>query len=519
MPAFVPAWRPHPEDFAISTKHVAIIGAGVGGLAAAIDLAAKGVRVTLLERAPVPGGKLHTIGPLGIDAGPTTLTMRWVFEALFQRAGVSFADQLVLTRPETLARHAWAGEQHLDVFADIPRTADAIGAFAGPADAKGYLAFQAQARRIYETLKPRFLNAAQPQGLELLLGAGPLGARRLQPLTTLWTAVGRHMADPRLHQAFSRYSTQFGTSPFQAPAAMMLLAHVEQSDTWLVEGGMELLAAALAALAASQGAVLRTGAPVREIIVNGGSAAGVRLDSGETIEADAVLMNGEPAALAAGLLGPRAARATTAVRFPQRSLSANSWAMLAEAHGLPLARRTLFFSSDLKLEFDLINAGRLPTEPTVTIHAQDRTDPAIGASNGPANGPERLLLTVNAPPSGDRRAFSQVEIDQCMQGITGLLRRCGLELRPAAAPVMTTPATAHRQFPASGGALYGPALEGAAAAFRRPGARTKVPGLYLAGGSTHPGPGLGPAALSARQAVLSILQDLAPKRPGLFRSA
>ena len=509
------------RDSAITTKHVAIIGAGIGGLAAALDLAVQGIRVTVLERAAAPGGKTRAVlvgqspNQIPIDAGPTTLTMRWVFDALFAHAGTTMAEHLVLTQATTLARHAWAGEQTLDLHADIDRSADAIGQFAGTREAAGYRSFCKQARQIYETLETPFLKAALPQGLDLLAATGPLGAARLKPFTSLWTAVGAHMQDPRLRQLFSRSSTQYGTPPFQAPAAMMLLNHIEQSGTWTIEGGLHRLAETLAALAARHGATIRTEAPVREIIIANGAATGVRLDNGEVIRADAVVMNGEPAALATGLLGSKAvAAATSAMKFPQRSLSANGWAVMAEAIGVPLLHQNVFFSRDTRLEFDLINSGRLPTEPTITLAAQDRaptgTPPAPGT-------PERMLITVNAPPSGDRRAFSQVEIDQCMQGMTSLMKRCGVELRLTGLPVMTTPAIYHRLFPASGGALYGNAYNGVSAALKRPGNRTRLSGLYLAGGSTHPGPGVPLSALSGRLAAASIVKDLAPPRGALNR--
>ena len=482
----------------------------MGGLAAAVDLASAGQRVTLLERAPNLGGKVRevSVGPHAIDTGPTLLRMRWVFDDLFAAAGTALSDHVTLKQAATLGRHAWAGEQRLDLFADAKRSADAIGAFAGAKDAAGFLAFCQQAKRIYETLENRFIKAPKPQGTDLVLSAGPLGLMRLKPLQTLWDAVGTHMKDPRLRQLFSRTSTDYGTPPFQAPAAAMVFAHMERSGVFLVEGGMGRLVDAMARLATGHGAEIRLNCGVKEITANANGTTGVRLDNGEALRADAVVMTGEPSAVATGLLGRGVTRAAPVIKFPQRTLSASTWAVVAEAHGMPLLRRTVCFSRDTRLEFDLINSGRLPTEPTITLIAQDRPD---GNAPAPA-GPERILLAVNAPASGDRRAFSQVEIDQCLQGMTALMNRCGLELRLTDAPVMTTPATFHRLFPASGGALYGPAMNGPTAPFGRPASRTKMKGLFLAGGSTHPGPGMGAAVLSGRLAAKAVLDELAPPR-------
>ena len=132
---------------------------------------------------------------------------------------------------------------------------------------------------------------------------------------------------------------------------------------------------------------------------------------------------------------------------------------------------------------------------------------------GPAE-PERLLLLVNAPPMGDARDFSQEEIERCRETAFGALRRSGLavESRPEAT-VTTTPRDFARLYPATGGALYGQASHGWTASFTRPTARTKIEGLYLAGGSTHPGPGVPMAALSGRLAAASIVADLTSASP------
>ena len=481
----------------------------MGGLAAAIDLAGQGLRVTLVERARAPGGKMRQVFADGrpIDAGPTVFTMRWVFESLFADAGQSLSDHLTLRPATTLARHAWAGSPLLDLFADRRRSAEAIAAFAGPKDGAGYLAFCEQAARIYRTLEGPFIKSARPSAAGLVQSTGVLNALRLMPFHTLWSAVGTHLTDPRLRQLFGRYSTYCGTSPYLAPATLMLVAHVEQEGVWLVDGGMHQVAQALARVAAGLGVDLRYGTHVADLTLAAGRASGVRLADGETIAADAVVLNGEPTALAAGLLGPNAKAAAQAVPFPQRSLSAVTLAGVAETGGLPLLRHTVLFSGDYKREFDDIAAARLPAEPTTYICAQDRTD----QDAPPATAPERLLILVNAPATGDGQAFSQQEIERCTNAMTGLTQRCGLRIRFTEPPIQTAPAEFNRLFPASAGALYGPAVNGGMASFKRPLSRTKLPGLYLAGGSTHPGAGVPMAALSGRQAALSVVQDLAPR--------
>ncbi len=248
-------------------RRVIVIGAGVGGLVAGLMLAAAGMQVTILERAGAPGGKLHevTTGGVRLDAGPTVFTMRWVFDEIFAATGTNFADHVSLRPVATLARHAWDAPARLDLFADIERTADAIGRFAGAADARGYRTFCARAAGVYATLEHSFIRAASPTPLSLVQAAGLRGLGdlwRIAPFRTLWRALGEDFRDPRLRQLFGRYATYNGSSPFAAPATLMLIAHVERDGVWLIDGGMYRLAAALAAAAERHGAVLRLNAEV-----------------------------------------------------------------------------------------------------------------------------------------------------------------------------------------------------------------------------------------------------------------
>jgi 1-hydroxycarotenoid 3,4-desaturase len=495
----------------MGTDRVIVVGAGIAGLVAALLLARQGLDVVVVERADRPGGKLRqiAIGDARIDSGPTVLTLRGIFEEIFAEAGERLADHLTLRPLEVLARHAWASGQTLDLFADIDRSADAIAAFAGRAEAVSYRAFCARARRSFEALDAAFLRAPRPSlpGLLRNVGVGRLaGLWGAAPMTTLWRALGSHFRDPRLRQLFARYATYSGASPFEAPATLMVIAHVEQQGVWLVEGGMQRIAESLERLAGALGASFRYGEEARRIVVENGRAAGVILAGGERLAADAVLVGADAAALAAGLLGRQAAKTVSPLVRARRSLSAVTWSMLVETEGFPLQHHSVFFSRDYRAEFDdIFRRARLPTEPTVYVCAQDRTN-----DSAPPHGRERLLCLVNAPPRGDAPALSTSEIDACEVRTFQVLQRAGLNIRRHdGASVRTTPMDFDRLFPATGGALYGPAQHGWMASFRRPGARTRLPGLYLAGGSTHPGPGLPMVALSGRQAAASLLMDLA----------
>jgi 1-hydroxycarotenoid 3,4-desaturase len=490
---------------------VVVVGAGIGGLVCALQLARQGLDVTVCEKTDAPGGKIRTVEVDGqaIDSGPTVFTMRWVFEQIFNDAGTALDEHLTLTPATILARHAWPEGGRLDLHADVDQSAVAISQFAGSAEGKAYLDFCARARATYETLEKPFILSPQPSPTSLAFGAGLRGLGdlwRISPFTTLWQALSGHFQDPWLRQLFGRYATYCGSSPFDCPATLMLVAHVEQQGVWLVEGGMHRLAVAVEQLAAKAGATFRYRSGVRTIETQRGAACGVTLESGERLDADAIVVNADPAAISDGLLGVDARRAAKVDRA-SRSLSAITWAMTATARGFDLSRHNVFFSGDYRAEFDdIFQRDRLPREPTVYVCAQDR-----GEAEGTPSGPERLLVLINAPPIGDQHAFDTEEVDQCTHRTFDLLRRCGLELT-SRDQIMTTPADFNRMFPGTGGALYGQASHGWTASFSRPTARTPVPRLYLAGGSTHPGPGVPMAALSGRLAAARVLADLASTR-------
>lgn len=493
-----------------SDRRVVVVGAGVGGLVAALLLACRGLEVTLVERAGTPGGKMRQLMVDGvpIDAGPTVFTMRWILEQIFERAGANLADTLEMKPLSVLARHAWDGGERLDLYADAGRSADAIGRFSSSAEATRFLQFCRQARAVYDALEGPYIRSQRPSLTSMTTGLGPAGLgvlAGLGPFATLWQLLARRFQDPRLRQLFGRYATYCGASPWQAPATLMLVAQVEMDGVWAVEGGMHAVARALADLAAKRGVAFRYGTGVAQIDIRNGRACGVRLDGGESLPADAVVFNGDIGALSAGLLGAAARRAVPLVRPQSRSLSALTWAMRVRTRGFPLVRHNVFFQQDYAAEFtDIFERARLPRAGTVYVCAQDRHDDADAP-----DGRERLLMLVNAPATGDGGGPDSSEIDTCEHTSLALLERAGLTIeRDPERVQITSPRDFEQLFPGTGGALYGQASHGWMASFRRSSAQSLVPGLYLAGGSVHPGPGVPMAAMSGQLAAATLMAHL-----------
>jgi 1-hydroxycarotenoid 3,4-desaturase len=471
---------------------VVVIGAGMGGLVAAALLAARGLPVLVIERAATPGGKIREVmaGGVAVPAGPALLTLRPVFESIFLAAGDDLSARVTLRPKPSLGQHRWMDGARLDLPVEAGAAADAVGDFAGAAAVRGYLAFRERAKRIHDALEGPFLHAQRPGALALAAQAGLRGLLGASPFGTLWDALAEFFPDRRLRQVFSRVATYVGSSPLRAPATLMLVSHVEHQGLWAVEGGVSRLVEALAAVAARHGAAFRHGATVGEVMVRGGRAAGVRLGDGEAIEARAVVVNAEPASLA-GIAG-----AVEALPAEKRSFSAVTWAMRADTAGIG-AMQTVLHADDPTAEYaDIGYRARLPAVPTVTLWSHERA----GAAG--------LLAMVNAPARADVRPLPDDALARCEETVFARLRDAGLAL-PRDGAVVTTPTDFARLFPGSGGALYGPAVHGWQAAFSRPGARTRLPGLFVCGGGTHPGAGVAMAAISGRLAAARVIEDRA----------
>lgn len=491
----------------LKSPKILIVGSGIGGLTAAMELAHQGLDVTVIEKNSGPGGKIRQVeaGSSWIDSGPTVFTMKWVFDELFDDCGENFDSKFELESLNILARHSW-GESFLDLYADKRDSANAIGKFSGAQQAKLFLDFCETAKKVYQALRTPFIESPRPTMMGMMSKLGFSKSKALWdigPFGNLWSTLERYFPDPRLHQLFGRYATYCGSSPYLAPSTLMLIAQVEMEGVWSIKGGMVKIPEVIARLAEKKNCHFQYNSEVQSLDISEGKVRGALLSTGEYLRCDYLIFNGDINALQHGLLGEKASLAIPKNLVQTDSLSAITWSIQAKASGFPLVRHNVFFNQPYHNEFsDIFNKQRIPENPTVYICAQDRTD--LANDN---NQDERLLCLVNAPANASNSPYDMKEVDQCEQKVFSLMNQYGLQLQDAKV-TRTSPQEFAKLFPGRGGALYGQATHGWMSSFQRLGSQSQISNLLLTGGSTHPGPGVPMAAMSGRLVAATLMDHL-----------
>jgi len=488
-------------------KSVVVVGGGVGGLAAAIRLAAAGHEVLLLERSGRVGGKLarHRAAGFSWETGPSLLTLPGVFDELLGLAGTSLAAACRPVRLDVTCRYHFADGSSFatrDDPADTRAEVESLSPGSGPA----WDRWRRRAGRVWSTAERTFF-AGPIEDPMALMGRmrSPLDLLAIDPLPTLHQRAARTFADPRLVQWACRYATYAGSDPWRVPATLGCIPHIEQAyGCWALLGGLATLADALEAAATALGASVRTGAEVAAVLCDGpgGRVTGIRLVTGEVVAADVVVADVDAAHLYTDLLPDPGGRRR--VRAAGRSTSGFVLLLGASGRTEGLDHHSVLFSADYRQEFADIAAGRPPSNPTIYICAADRTDPRAAPP-----GSESLFVLVNVPSDEDgSSAWDQGRADAYATRILGVIDRRGLDLRRRLVhQELITPADLAVRHRAVGGAIYGTSSNGRRAAFTRPANRGRRPGLYLVGGSSHPGGGLPLVALSAKIAAAMIEAD------------
>lgn len=492
-----------------SNKPIIIIGAGIGGLSTAIRLAAAGRHVVVYERNDRVGGKMnqHQADGFYWDTGPSIITMRHVFEELFAAADRRLDDYITLEPVEPLTRYFYRDGTMLDATRDLSRFVQQIAAL-DERDVEGYLDFLAFAARVHRVTGPVFIYN-QPPTLASFTQVSPLDYLRVGVGRTLWQAICKRVRSPHLRQLLARYATYVGASPFQAPATLSVIAHVELSGgVWYPQGGIYSVAAGMACLARELGVAIHTGCGVESIVVENGRATGVRLENGEQIAARAVVANVDVTTVYQQLLPEEATSESRLRKLTETQTSCSGFVLLLGIEGAnpQLVQHNIFFCPDYRREFaDIFDRGVPPDDPTIYINITSKADPAHAPP-----GCENWFVLVNAPPAGRNFDWAN-QAENYRDRVLETLAAAGIDVRHRiCSQRILTPLDIAEISGAWQGALYGISSNQPLNAFRRPHNRCPdVRGLYFAGGTTHPGGGVPMVTLSGKVAAEMVLRDLA----------
>ncbi len=473
---------------------VIVIGAGAAGLATAARLAVKGHSVTVLEQAHRVGGKLATYRRDGFafDTGPSLFTLPAVYRDLFLKTGKALEEEVDLQAVEPgFGYHFADGASVTMPGVDPARCARALGDGLGGRSADDWRALMDRAARMWRLTRGPFLQAPLQGWKSLMPLAKPADVRTIAPWSSLRKLGESTLSDPRAITLLDRYATYTGSDPRRAPAVLATVPYVEQEfGVWHLGGGLGTLADALHRRCVERGVDVRTGTDVTAITTDASGVTGVMVD-GEHIRADIVVANSDAGLVYGELLDdPRANEPARSIQRSDASLAGFVLLLAVRGRTPGLLHHNVWFPEDYNAEFDAIfgKNPRLVDDPAIYVCAPD--DPAMR----PDDDHESWFVLVNAPRHDPQRGVDWTDQPMAQayaERILTLLARRGIDVRNRIEwKEIRTPADLERDARAPGGSIYGTSSNGARAAFARPANQSPIPGLFLVGGSTHPGGGL-----------------------------
>lgn len=485
-------------------KNAVVIGAGIGGIAAALRLSKKGYKVTVFEANDYPGGKLSafSLGDYRFDAGPSLFTMPQYVTELFEIHGEKASDFFTYQKKKIACQYFWEDQTQLTAYADsklfLQEVHNKLGVKATVLEK-----YLKRAKKKFELTAPLFLE----QSLHKFKGF--LSVKTLKALLNLslyeinqnlHTVNAAQLKEPHLVQMYDRYATYNGSSPYQTPGIMTLVQHLEQEfGTFVPDGGMEQITLSLFELAKRKGVSFHLGEKVSQILVENGKATGIKTKN-HTLLADIVLSNMD--------VFPTYKNLLKGIKAPQRILSQERsssavifyWGINKIFDQLDL--HNIFFSQDYKSEFEAIFNQKKPSEDfTVYVNITSKDIP----SDAP-KGAENWFVMINTP-ADHGQDWNQIKNELRKKTIAKLNRilKVDMDSLIQEEEVLTPPMIEHKTS-SHLGALYGSSSNDKMAAFlRHPNFSSKIKNLYFCGGSVHPGGGIPLCLLSAK-----IATDLIP---------
>ncbi len=489
-------------------KKIIIIGAGLGGLAAACRLAKSGFEVEVMEKNERVGGKVNFVESNGFkfDTGASLVTMKSVFEDLFDFCDRRIEDYLDIRPLEPICRYFWLDKTVFDASANVEKTIDEINKLA-PQDVAGFRDFFADSKQKYEIAERTFLAKSFNELPQLLKPKYLPDLLKISTLKTLDKHNKKYFSSPKLQQLFNRFATYNGSSPYKTPATFALIPYVEFGlGAWAVKGGIYQIPKALEKLALEFGAEFRYETEVNEIIIEQKKTKGVRLKNGEVLESEIVVTNVDAIETYRNLIAASNRKIYTDKKLEKIEPSCSGFVLLLGTSKKfdQLAHHNIFFSDDYKAEFEAIFETKTPAKnPTIYICATSRTDDTQAPENC-----ENLFILINAPYTSaatnwekSKQGYRNLIIKKLEEfGLEGLENSIEFEQ-------IITPADFEQKYRANKGSIYGISSNGIFSAFMRvPNMAKDVEGLYCVGGTTHPGGGMPLVLLSGKMACELIMR-------------
>ena len=487
---------------------VIVIGAGIGGIAAAAHLARRGLRVTVLEKNSHPGGRCDRFSREGhhFDTGPTLMVMSLLYEAEFAALGASLGERLELQRVDPTYHLVFDDGSRLNLTSDAEAMWQQLEAIE-PGSYQGFLRYIEEGHRHYDLAMERLVNRDFRKATDFFCPENIPLLYRIKPLSHHYSNMSGYFKHPRLKSAFTFQDVYMGLSPFEAPATFSMMPYTELAHgVWYPRGGMYRIVQALVEIAEQAGVEFAYDTAVERIEVNGQRARGVYLEDGQTIAADAILANADLPYVYRDLLpGDGLAEGLSRKRY-SCSVISFFWGVDKPYDMLP--PHTLFLADDYRENFQsIIQDLAMPENPSLYIHAPRRLDPCMSPP-----GEDTLIAIVpvgHLSENGEQdwgeirdRARGEVFRRLGTLGITDLEAHLKFE-------VTYTPLSWRKRYNLVKGSTHGLCHNLTQLGYFRPHNRhPRYHNLYFAGASTHPGTGVPTALVSARLAARRVLDDL-----------
>ncbi len=480
---------------------VSIIGAGIGGLATACILAAKDNEVTVFEKNSKAGGKLNIYEEQGFrfDTGPSLLTMPHILEKLFSECGEELSDHLTLLPLKPICRYNYQDGTIFNCFEDPERTTEEIARFSKQ-DSEAYLSFLAHCESLYEKTEQAFIrnplfDLSDVKNLHFPSFFG------IDAFSTVSDSVDKAFKSSYMRMFFKRFTTYNGSSPYQAPATLNVIPHVELNQGgFYVSGGMYKIAEALLVLAEKVGVRFRYESLIDEIEVMDGKASGIRIGENR-FKSDIVIANSDTSETLINLIAEDHFPSRKKDKVSRIEPSCSGFVILlgVEKKYEQLVHHNIFFTNNYEHEFyQIFDKKVMPDDPTIYVANTSYSDP----SHAPENS-SNLFVLVNAPYLSE--SYSWIDKGQkYATHVINELEKRGLTDLSGSIKVqhIITPEDFYELYLSNRGSIYGTSSNSKFSAFVRPRNKSRViDGLYFVGGSTHPGGGIPLVIQSAFNAV------------------